>query len=93
MQKNIQGLSRTRARAIARTEVMFAHAEGQLDCFQRLGVEELGIMAEFSTAGDDLVCTKCLPYEGKEYTVDEARGLIPIHPNCRCTWIPSEQKR
>ena len=90
MQKSIGGLTRTRARMIARTEIIHAHAEGQLDSFRLLGVEKLGIMAEWSTAGDDRVCPDCGGYEGEVYTVEEAEGLIPLHPNCRCCWIPSE---
>ena len=90
MQKVIGGLSRTRARMIARTEIIHAHAEGQLDSFRLLGVEQLGIMAEWSTAGDDRVCPDCGGMEGEIFTVDEAEGMIPLHPNCRCCWIPSE---
>jgi SPP1 gp7 family putative phage head morphogenesis protein len=93
MQKSIRGLSKSRARMIARTEIINAHAEGQLDSFQLLGVEELGIMAEWATAGDDRVCPDCGGYEGEIFTIDEARGLIPLHPNCRCAWIPSENQR
>ena len=25
---------------------------------------------------------------GREFPVDEARGVIPVHPNCRCVWVP-----
>jgi SPP1 gp7 family putative phage head morphogenesis protein len=82
MQARIGKLTRQRAEVIARTEVIHSHAEGQLDAFDKLGVKELGIMAEWSTAGDDRVCPFCLEREGKIYTVDEARGLIPLHPNC-----------
>lgn len=82
MTERIDGLAYSRALAIARTEVIYAHAEGQLDSFERLGVEELGVKAEWSTAGDDRVCPQCADYEGKVYTVDEAHGLIPLHPNC-----------
>jgi len=78
-----------RARTIARTEIMHAHAEGQLDSFEALGVEELGVLAEWSTAGDNLVCPLCAPLEGMVLTIKEARGKIPRHPNCRCTWIPA----
>lgn len=92
MHQTIAGLSRYRAGMIAQTEIINAHAEGQLDSFQLLGVDKLGILAEFSTAGDDLVCAKCADLEGKEFTVDEARGVIPVHPSCRCCWIPSGQK-
>lgn len=92
MQQSIAGLSRRRARTIARTEIIHAHAEGQLDSFQLLGTEKLGIMAEWSTAGDDKVCADCGGYEGETFTVDEARGMIPLHANCRCAWIPSERQ-
>lgn len=88
MSKTIDGLTNQRALVIARTEVINAHAEGQLDSFKKLGVEELGVKAEFSTAGDDRVCPICEGMEGKLYNVDEAHGIIPVHPNCRCTWIP-----
>ena len=81
--------SKARALTIARTEIIHAHAEGQLDSFERLGVKEVGVMAEWSTAGDDRVCPQCQPLDGSIMTVKEARGLIPLHPNCRCAWIPS----
>jgi len=90
MLDKIDSLSNSRAMTIARTEVINAHAEGQLDAFTKLGVEDLGVKAEWSTAGDDRVCEECEPMEGQIFTVEEARGLIPLHPNCRCTWIPAE---
>ena len=92
MNKSITKLSRYRCGMIAQTEIINAHAEGQLDSFQLLGVEKLGVMAEWSTAGDDLVCPICGGYEGEVFTIAEARGLIPQHPNCRCCWIPSEEQ-
>lgn len=92
MRKQVGSLSVRRARTIARTEVMYAHAEGQLDSFEDLHVERLGVIAELSTAGDDRVCEHCAGLEGHTYTVDEARGIIPVHPNCRCVWIPSALK-
>lgn len=89
MGKSIGTLSRTRLRTIARTEVINAHAEGQLDSFELLGVEEVGVMAEWSTAGDERVCAECADMEGETFTIKQARGWIPLHPNCRCAWIPS----
>ena len=93
MRKSIGTLTKTRAEVIARTEVIAAHAEGQLDGFEMLGVEEVGILAEWSTAGDDRVCPLCGELEGAVMTIKEARGLIPRHPNCRCAWIPADKKR
>lgn len=90
MADRIDSLTRTRATLIARTEIINAHAEGQLDSFTDLGVRELGIKAEWSTAGDDRVCPDCAAREGETFTVEEAHGMIPLHPGCRCSWIPSE---
>lgn len=91
--KNVQGISKNRALTIARTEIIHAHAEGQLDTFADLGVDELGVLAEWSTAGDDRVCPSCQAMEGTKLSVDDARGLIPLHPNCRCSWIPAEMEK
>lgn len=89
MSKTIAGIERTRAEVIARTETIRAHAEGQLDAMKRLGVEEVGVMVEWSTTGDDRVCSQCADMEGVVLKVDEAHNLIPRHPNCRCVFIPA----
>lgn len=83
------GLSRNRAETLARTEVVYAQAEGQLDSFELLGVEDVGLMAEWETMEDDDVCDECDPLDGVVMPVDEARGLLPRHPNCRCCWLPA----
>jgi hypothetical protein len=46
------------------------------------------------TAGDDDVCQDCqdIAAEGP-YDLDEARNLIPAHPNCRCAFVPFGDKR
>lgn len=91
MTNRIETLGRTRAAAIARTEIVHAHAEGQLDSFERLGIKKLKAIVEFSTAGDDRVCPTCAALEGKTFTVKEARGVIPVHVQCRCVWTISEE--
>lgn len=78
----------TRARTLARTEVVAAHAEASLNMYAEAGVEGVEADVEFVTAGDDLVCPECEALEGRIFTVDEARGIIPVHPNCRCAWLP-----
>ena len=49
--------------------------------------------AQFVTAGDEKVCQRCLFLEQQDlgngpgvYTIGQARGLIPQHPNCRCAF-------
>lgn len=88
MNRSIRGMSRRRGMLLARTEIVRAHAEGQLDSFETLGVRSLGVRAEWSTAGDDRVCPRCAANEGKLFTIEKARGKIPLHPQCRCAWVP-----
>lgn len=89
LRKNVATMTKTRANAIARTEVIASHAEGQLDSFAALGIDEVGVMAEWNTTGDDRVCAECDSLSGVVMTVAEAHGLIPRHTNCRCMWIPA----
>lgn len=88
LENSVSGLEKKRARVIARTELAYAHNEGQLDSFEMMNMENVGVMAEWSTAHDGLVCPICAPLEGVVISIKEARGLLPRHPNCRCAWIP-----
>jgi len=87
--KSVNGIEEKRAKVIARTEIMRSHAEGQLDTFERLGVDKIGAMVEWSTTGDAKVCPLCRPLDGIVLKVTEARGMLPRHPGCRCSWVPS----
>lgn len=78
----------TRARLIARTEVISSHAEASLNAYEEAGVEGVEVEAEWSTAGDSRVCPDCQSMEGRLFTLREARGMIPLHPNCRCAFLP-----
>jgi SPP1 gp7 family putative phage head morphogenesis protein len=78
----------TRARVLARTEIIHAHAEGTLDRLESEGFEEVTADVEWSTAGDSRVCPICASLEGNTYTIEEARGRLPQHPQCRCAWLP-----
>jgi len=91
MRKQISTLTKRRADLIAHTEVIRAHAEGQLDSLRMLGIDEVGLLAEWSTAGDDRVCPLCGDLDGVVLTIDEATGLIPRHPRCRCSWAPTSK--
>lgn len=84
----VDGIGIVRARMLARTETIRAHAEATLNTYEEAGVEGVEVMSEFTTAGDDHVCPKCEALEGKQYSLEDARGIIPVHPNCRCAWLP-----
>jgi SPP1 gp7 family putative phage head morphogenesis protein len=74
---------------LARTEIISAHAEASLNSYEEAGLEGVNVKAEVLTAGDDRVCEICADLEdGGPYSMDEARGLIPAHPNCRCVLTP-----
>lgn len=85
----VKSLGIQRSRVIARTEVIRSHAEATLNTYEEAGLEDVGVQAEFTTAGDNRVCQKCKSLEaGNPYKMKNARGMIPAHPNCRCAWIP-----
>jgi len=77
-----------RALMLARTEMMRAFNESALVEFRNWGVLGINVKAEYSTAKDDRVCPICQPLEGKVFTLDEASGMLPKHPSCRCIFLP-----
>ena len=72
-----------RAPMVARTEVSAASNEGAIGGWEYNGVEKVEFLA-----APDVTCDECEPRDGQVYAIDEARGNIPVHPNCRCTWVP-----
>ena len=89
MNDRVDKIGITRARMLARTEVVSAHYQASLNTYEEAGVMGIGIKAEIATAQDDAVCAECeaVARDGP-YEIDAARGLIPVHPNCRCAAIP-----
>ena len=96
MSKKIDKITKTRAVTIARTETIRAHAEGQLHALEQLGVKKLGVDVEFTATMisqeppvfEKRVCPRCRELFGKVFTIQESHGIIPVHPNCRCSWVP-----
>lgn len=88
MVKRVDKIGITRARVLARTETIRAHADASLNSYREAEVEGVNVMAEWATAGDDAVCPECQELEGREFTIAKADGMLPIHPNCRCAWLP-----
>lgn len=77
----------TRARMLARTEVIRAHHVGLINSYREARIEGVIVKAEWSVAGFD-VCPICEGFEGQVFKLDVIEGMIPAHPNCRCTAIP-----
>lgn len=88
MNRQVVGIGIRRATLLARTEIIRAFAEGTLNRFEEAGITEVIGDVELATAEDLRVCPICAGLNGKRYTIKEARGVIPVHPQCRCAWLP-----
>lgn len=80
--------SRYNAERLARTETKrvcyVAHDDVMEDC----GVEEVRYMCANSALGmDKRVCKVCREFDGKVFKRGE-EPTLPIHPNCRCWYVP-----
>jgi len=84
--------AKRRAQIMARTEIIRAHHRGMIQEYRNWGLHGVYVMAEFRTAGDKRVCSICDSMQGNKYTLDEAEGIIPVHPQCRCMVLPYETK-
>jgi len=73
-------LQKYRTERIARTETAKALSEGELQGYKQMGVEKVRFNA------DPECCDLCAELDGQVYTIDEAQGVIPVHPNCECTF-------
>lgn len=56
---------------------------------RRLGKRITGPFVTIETAGDDLVCRVCENLAANSpYVIGVAEALLPVHPNCRCSFVP-----
>ena len=76
-------LHRRRTMTIARTESAYALTEGQRQGYGQMGVKNL------MRVEDPDACEICLDFDGRIYTIAEANGVLPEHPNCEGTWVMS----
>lgn len=74
-------LHRYRADMIARTETARAQSEGTLQGYKQLGYKKV----EWSANAD--ACSRCVALAGHRFSLQEASGMLPLHPSCRCAWI------
>tara|TARA_Y100000310_G_scaffold317685_1_gene370825 strand:+ start:6560 stop:8605 length:2046 start_codon:yes stop_codon:yes gene_type:complete len=86
--KRIRGVfddaTRRRSFLIARTETIQASAQGHIEGYKNVGIAQV----EFFAALDERVCPACESLHGSTYEASEAEGIIVVHPQCRCVWIP-----
>ena len=70
---------------IARTETARVVEQSHLSGHARMGFKEFERIVVVDDRTDKDVC---LPHEGRVYSLREAEGVLPAHPNCRCTMTP-----
>ena len=81
----VSNLYSRKAELIARTETIRAMSEASLERYEESKVVQ---MVEFEATGDERLCEECASLDGKRFTLDESHGVIPVHHECRCVFIP-----
>ncbi len=71
-------------KTVVRTETVKAYNETILDVYESNGIDTVTSLVEWTTANNP--CPICSSYKGQLFTLTEARGKLPQHMNCRCSW-------
>jgi SPP1 gp7 family putative phage head morphogenesis protein len=71
-------------RTMIRTETARIVIQSRAETYTKLGLadSDYEILVNFDA------CPECLPLIGNVYTLKEVRTMLPIHPNCRCDYVP-----
>lgn len=95
LNERVDKIGIVRAKKLARTEIIRAHHHATIKEYENWGIAGVTVLAEFVTAGDGRVCERCLSLARRDngygigiYTLSQALGLIPVHPECRCIVLP-----
>lgn len=67
---------------LLRTEASRVQADVQIVSAKDSGYDKV----EFISTEDDSVCDICAGLHDRVFTLKEAQGVIPAHPNCRCSF-------
>ena len=81
--KTVFKTAQTRMTLIARTEIIRAHNQGQIEFYDTVGVKKF----IWQTAEDERTCPICQPLDGKIFVVGKDPGPTQ-HPDCRCWTVP-----
>ena len=74
-----------RAEAVVRTELSRSENAALVRAAVKSGVVKA---VQFQTAKDERVDSECSKLEGRIFSLEEAKDMLPLHPNDRCTFIP-----
>lgn len=75
-------VSYSNAKRLAVTELAHTYNESTLNKFIQAGVSNVKILG----TNDDKECEVCKSYQKKIYPITSC-PVLPIHPNCRCTYL------
>lgn len=79
-------LTRREAITLARTYVQTANVQAQMAVYK--ANEDLLKGYRWTSILDTGVCARCGALDGLFYSKDEQRPPMPLHPRCRCLWLP-----
>ena len=74
------GVSRRNAYRLVRTETAHAQTYAQTERYKQYGFTK----GKFPASPE--CCEHCHEHDGEIFTLDELEKLLPVHPNCRCTY-------
>ncbi len=74
------GVSRRNAYRLVRTETAHAQTYAQTERYKQYGFTKGKFLASPEC------CEHCHEHDGEVFTLDELEKLLPVHPNCRCTY-------
>lgn len=83
-EKVLAVVAKDRPRLIARTEASRLVNIGTLKNFEKAGSKKVEWLAVLDNRTD----VECANLDGQTFTINDAEGRLPLHANCRCTWIP-----
>lgn len=95
VRKTVDKVGSKRTAAMTATAIVGAFAAAQLARYAQLGIRSVGAVPEFQWVTAEKPCPRCARLAAADngrgrgiYTLEQARGLIPVHPFCRCRWSP-----
>lgn len=80
---NFTGNSFNACHRLVRTETMHYLNEASRKGYKDAGVQKV----QFWAAEDERTCEICGAMHEKIFPIEKA-PVLPLHPNCRCTWLP-----
>lgn len=87
MNNRVDKIGLTRARVIARTEVVRASQQASLNAYREAGIKGVDVEVEVGLGPDP--CPICQDLSSRApFTLDEFGSMFPAHPNCVCAPIP-----